>query len=149
MKKCYLDSNILVYYKDENSPFKEKAQAIISTLVPDEYELYISSLVLDEFIHSLLFILKQRGVQSSGKFRLLNEGLNSILQFAHMRIVNPPVSKESNMKVIEIMKDFNLGPRDAYHFLIMQENNIEYFATFDNDFKSVFKKNIFRKIMSS
>lgn len=145
MKKCYLDSNVLVYYKDENSPHQQKASNLISSLMPEEYELYLSSLVIDEFIHSLLFILKQNKIQPAEKFRRLDEGLSSILQFQHVRIINPSSSKESNMRMIDMMRDFHLNPRDAYHLLIMQENGIEEFATFDNDFRYVFRGKVLYK----
>lgn len=146
MKRCYLDSNVLVYFKDSNSLHFQTASRLISHLIPEKYELFLSSLTIDEFLHSLMFVYKFRRNINIEESESLETALMSILELEHIKIVNSSTSKENNLRVVKIMRDFRLGPRDAYHFLIMQENNIEYFATFDNDFKSVFKKKTLKKI---
>lgn len=144
MKKCYLDSNVLVYLKDNNSPHQRAATKLLTLFTPFEYELYISSLTIDEFLHSSLFILRQHNIARDDQFQRLDTELKSIMQIPQLRIVNPPTNKEINRHVIELMRDFHLNPRDAYHLLTMQENNIEEFATFDTDFKRVFDQKILK-----
>lgn len=144
MKKCYFDSNVLVYLKDNNSPHQRAAMKLLALFTPIEYELYISSLTIDEYLHSSLFILRQHKISRDDQLQLLDTELKSILQIQQLRIVNPPTNKEINQHVIELMKDFHLNPRDAYHLLTMQENGIEEFATFDKDFKHVFSKKILK-----
>lgn len=145
MKKCYLDSNVLVYFKDDQSPHFPTATKLLSSLIPEEYELYLSSLTIDEVLHSLLFVYKFKKNLNVEQSERLNEALKSILNLQHIKIVNPSTNKENNLKIIKIMQDFHLGPRDAYHFLTMQENNISEFATFDNDFKQVFAKKLLKQ----
>ena len=140
MKKCYLDSNVLVYLKDNNSPQQKSAFKLISSFLPEDYELFLSSLTIDEYLHSSLFILKHHKIPVPERFKKVFEALKTILDLQHLKIVNPPDSKENNLKIVDIMQNFNLNPRDAYHFLTMQENDIHEFATFDNDFKEVFTK---------
>lgn len=145
-KKCYIDSNLLVYYKDQNSPFHRQAKNILKKLSPINYELYISSLVIDEFLHSFRKILIKEKLSKVIIYTELDNLLRSILTLQHLYIINPPSDKNTNKRVIEIMSKFNLLPRDAYHLLIMQEHEIKNFATFDKDFQIVFRKKVLRLI---
>lgn len=142
MKKCYLDSNVLIYFKDQNSPYYQQALKTILKLNPQKFQLYISPLSLDEFLYSLQFILKQAGITQKNISLLLKNALHSILAFEHLAIVNPPTGKNKNKLVPKIMQDFNLHPRDAYHLLTMKEHGINIFATFDKDFKKVTEKKV-------
>jgi len=144
MNKCYLDSNVLVYWKDNNSPHQYKAIKLIKTLRPDSFEIYISSLTLDEFLHASKFILKQSHISQETSYVLLNKALSSILALPHFKIINPSTDKNKNKRVLLYMKDYNLSPRDAYHLLIMKENGISEFATFDSDFKKVFTRKVLK-----
>lgn len=144
--KCYLDSNVLIYYKDQNSDHHQKAIKIIQKLTPDKYKIYISPLVIDEFIHIFSHAVKLEKLTTDRTYAQLNKALNSILSFRHLEIVNPPTEKSKNKKVLGLMKDFKLHPRDAYHLLIMKENNIKEFATFDADFKKVFRDKCLKKL---
>ena len=146
MKRCYLDSNVLVYFKDDNSLHHQTAVDLVDSLIPEKYEIYLSSLILDEFLHSLMFVLRQKRININDQYKRLNAAIRSILDLQHVHIANPSPNKDSNLNVIKIMQDFHLGPRDAYHFLIIQENNIGEFATFDNDFKRVFAKKLLKQV---
>lgn len=148
LKKCYLDSNVLVYLKDENSPHHKATKQLVKDLSPDKYTIYVSSLTIDEFIHAAGFILKQRKLSDQQKYRTLDKELGAILSLSHLQIVNPSTDKSENKEVILIMRDYNLSPRDAYHLLIMQEQKINYFATFDTDFKKVFKSGKIKSILN-
>ncbi len=59
MMKCYLDSNFLVYIKNEDSPDNKKAINILRKLISQETPLSISSLVLDEYLHTVRLKLIQ------------------------------------------------------------------------------------------
>lgn len=142
MKKCYLDSNVLVYLKFEPLKLHSKAERVI---VSCDY-LFISSLTIDEFIHSLRFFLRRDKYQEEEIIRLLEQALDSILALENLTIINSPSDKASNRSIIKLMKEFHLGPRDAYHLLIMKENNIKNFATFDTDFRYVFHENMLKWI---
>lgn len=139
IKTCYLDANILIYFKNENSPFYSKTSSLIEYLVTENYRLFISSLVIDEFLYGFKFHL---GNRRKDVFRSLERALSEILDLPNLELVNPPPEKFFQLKIIEIMKNFDLHPRDAYHLLMMIKNKIKFFATFDNDFKNVFKKKI-------
>lgn len=53
MKRCYLDTNILIALKIEDSPHHTNSTKVIEKLISDEVDLYISPLTLDEFLHPM------------------------------------------------------------------------------------------------
>lgn len=139
-KKCYLDSNILVSYKLKQSPHHINSIGLLETYMNKNFQFYISPLVLDEFLYSL--IKSSQLYKHSVDFNLLDKGLKDILAIPNLEIITPPIIKEDQLKIIYYMRQFNLRPRDAYHLLTMLSNNVSYFATFDNDFEDIFKKNV-------
>lgn len=138
MTKCYLDSNVLIYLKDSESLEYKKSKQLITQLISDNIEMQISSLCLDEYIHEIgKSILKKYSQKSY--FKQLNSALASILELPRLTLVNPSGNLKTQLEITHLMEAFTLRPRDAYHLLTMKENKIDSFATFDNDFKKVFK----------
>lgn len=144
MKKCYLDANVLICYKNEESLLFEEAKELITSLIEDSYKIYLSPLVLDEFLHPIQFLLKKKKIKKI--YPVLKKALKDILSLPNLEIVNPPLEKAAQLRVVSLMKKFNLKARDAYHLLAMQENHIPSFATFDNDFKIVFEKKVVGRV---
>lgn len=145
MKNCYLDANVLIYYKNEDSPYFVQSKRIIEGLVKENCSIVISPLVLDEFLYGLMIHLRRIKIKRTTAFTLLKKTLKEVLSLPNLIIINPPVEKEIQLNTLMLMERFCLLPRDAYHLLIMQEGNIDYFATFDNDFEKVFKKGMVKK----
>lgn len=137
MKKCYLDSNILIAFQDKNSPFYSKAKEILIKLVKQEYGLYISPLVVDEFLFQTKRLLQVD--QKEVLYSKLNQALEAVLELPDLKIVNAPSNKNDNLRIVELMRSFDLRPRDAYHLLIIRKNKINHLATFDDDFNRVFE----------
>ena len=137
MVKCYLDANILINFKNIDSSFHKQTKELLTKLANTSSELCVSSLTLDEFLYQLRWILiyqKQKDI-----FRKLSLALRSILDLPKLTLVNPSIERKDHLKIIKYMEDYNLRPRDAYHLSIMKNNKITHFATFDQDFKKVFK----------
>lgn len=145
MKKCYLDSNFLVYLKNEDSPFFPRAKEELKKLVSDKTMLFISPLVIDEFLHAFCRGLINK--ESKDFYENLSKLCADILQLPLLIIINPPTDSVSQLRVVGIMKNYSLRSRDAYHLLIMQSNNIDAFATFDTDFRRVFAAKIIKKVL--
>ena len=146
MWKCYLDSNVLIGYTFAASTFREKSLRLLSSLSPDKCKLCTSPLAIDELLHSLSFLLRREGSSASEINKNLRKSLSSILSLPMLSIVNPSTDKEQQLKILDFMSEYSLKPRDAYHFLIMKEQGIEYFATFDKDFDKVFQNREIRPI---
>lgn len=142
IKSCYLDANILVYYQDRISPFHNQSKLIIENLIQKGYAIALSSLSLDEYEYTIL--------SSSNKpkqviLKNLKNCLRKLLRIPDIYLINPPIEFKKHLKVLNIMEKYSLKPRDAYHLFIMLENKIKFFATFDNDFVSVFQKKLITK----
>jgi len=144
MPKCYLDSNLLIYWDNKSSAKHHAASILIERLEKAETTLYISPLVLDEFLHAI--ILEARKVKSLDIYTTAMEALNNLLELPLLFIVNPPPDFDSQKAVVRLMQEYSLRPRDAYHLLTMQANKIHSFATFDSDFSKVFATKILNKV---
>lgn len=145
MKRCYLDTNVLLCFKNEDSPLYLKSKKIIKNLLDESFIICVSPLILDEFLHSLQFILSRN--KRNNIYSILGKILKDILNLPQLKIVNPSKTKMAQVKIVSLMKNYFLRPRDAYHLSIMLENKIDSFATFDNDFRKVFKKGILKPIV--
>ncbi len=145
MTKCYLDSNVLIYAKDETSLKYREAYNLITELVASGTELYISPLCLDEFLHEFGKKLRLKRSQKSFFFDL-EKSLSSILEFPLLSVINPPQDSKSQLEIVNFMKNYLLRPRDAYHLSTMLVNNIDSFATFDADFEKVFAAKLVSRV---
>lgn len=136
MGKCYLDANVLIYFVQKKSPFHQKSLSVLTSIIKSKLKLIpvISPLCLDEFLYHIHGKISQKTID-----------LKSILKIPNLAIVNPSVKPKDQMKVLRLMDKFKLRPRDAYHLLTMQSNKIKYFATFDNDFNSVFSASLVKR----
>jgi len=144
MQKCYLDANVLLYYKLEDTPKHRQTTSLIEKLSAEETTLYISSLVLDEFIYGFLKI--HRIYKKKVGYDDIRRALKDVLSLPKLRLLNPSTAKKNQLRVLSLMEQFNLQPRDAYHLLIMLEHKIRLFASFDDDFRRVFKKGILKPV---
>ena len=140
MKKCYLDANFLIHARNKDAPEHAAASAKLEMLAKDKYELYISPLIIDEFIHTLLSI--KRLNKNNSRIIDLRKDLQQLLDLPKIVIINPPIDKKSQFLILEFMQKYNLKPRDSYHLLTMLSNSIDTFATFDSDFKKVFSSKL-------
>src|SRR3989337_1511556 len=108
MKKCYLDANVLIYAKNESALQHAKALKKLEMLAKNEFELYISPLIIDEFIHTLLFLksLNKKGFEINE----LKQDLLELLDLPRINIINPPIDQKSQFLVLEFMQKYSLGP---------------------------------------
>ena len=143
MKKCFLDSNILVYLKDDLSIYHKVASQKISKLVSSDIFLYISPLVLDECLYVFRSVLMKKKIPQFHKE--LHRAVAEILQLPLLLLVNPPLTSGHQLRIVEYMEEFSLKPRDAYHLLTIISNNIDSFVTFDTDFKKVFSAGLVKR----
>lgn len=142
MKRCYLDANVLLYLQDVASPFHNEAKTVITKLLEKNYRPTISSLVLDEYLHTSL---RLSGKSKQEMKISLIASIKNIFALPGITFVNPPLEAEKHLRVIELMVGYNLHPRDAYHLFIMKVNKITYFVTFDKDFDRIFASSVLKR----
>lgn len=143
--KCYLDSNVLIYFKQENSPFFPQAKKILLGLIQSDASVFISPLTLDETLFQLRTLLLLEKTQQKQLYKLLNTTLQGLLALPNLTLINPPTEKKKQQRILSFMQHYKLRPRDAYHLLTMQEHHIQHFATFDSDFARVFDQHLLQK----
>lgn len=144
MKRCYLDANLLFYWQDPKSPFNQAATNIVERLVQGGYFLFVSSLVLDEYLYTCLRFSGKSKIEMKDNLKF---SLKRVLKIPTLRLINPSLDERKHLKVIDLIAKFNLHPRDAYHLFIMLENKVKFLATFDSDFEKVFKKGLIKQFI--
>lgn len=144
MKACYLDANVLVYLKDSSSEQHNECVSLIKKLIIEKYNFYVSPLGIDEFLYVVYSSLRK--LDAKDPISELKKSLESVLNLPTLTIINPPLDKASQIKVIEYIRKFSLKPRDAYHLLTMKGHKIKYLFTFDRDFDKVFNAKIVKSI---
>ena len=136
MKKCYLDANALVYFCNRQSAKHQQTVALLTRLMREEYNLYISPLCIDEFLHSL----KQLFFQNKSMEEIweqLNYALEGVLAIPRLLIIHTSSEKDKQKEVEQLMRQYNMSPRDAYHLFTMHSHYLDCLATFDKDFSKV------------
>lgn len=153
--KCYIDTNVLVYYFIDSSIYNKKAQDILLKLYSKKIIPCISTLVLDELLYSIIKLSSEKSSDLSQTNNLDNSSLTMevsntkksnlesvldvVLKMPNIEILSIPTDKQNQLKILEYINNYNLKPRDAYHLLTVKYNRINYFSTFDSDFNNVFK----------
>ncbi len=138
INSCYLDTNVLVSFLQEDSLNHQKSISLITKLASQNLILCISPLCLDEFLHSLRKIHYHK-TKTNIQNKSIYNYLKKILSLPYLEIVNPPFSIKSQLQIPLLMDKFKLSPRDAYHLLTIRHHKIKHFVTFDSDFELVFK----------
>lgn len=142
MNKCFIDANVLIYYKTEEDQKHKESVFLIADLVKKETELCISSLVVDEFVHALIKIAE---IKKKKKAIVVKKALTDILELPLLTIVETPNTKEELGKITEVMEVFGLKPRDAIHLMTMIKNKIFYLASFDQNFEKAYKTGVIKR----
>ncbi len=138
MIKCYLDSNILIYFKDETSPLHSKALLGLEQLIDVEAEFIISPLVMDEFIYVMSYLVKKNQQEAS----VLRSLTLSIQEIPNLDMVATPPHFSLINDVLSFIEDYGLRSRDAFHLATMLHHKCTYFFTFDTDFVTVFEAKV-------
>jgi len=137
---CYLDANFLVAVFIPGHEFHKTGAKVFAQLLISKKELLISPLVMDEAWHAAWKTLQdQVPVEKKKSHSVFYSDLKQILDAV---IKNPKmkfVQFDSNLdqgiaQALENIKDYVLGPRDAFHMAIMQDLGISEIVTKDGDF---------------
>lgn len=142
MKRCYLDSNVVLSFIDSTAQFHNQSKQIFTKLVTESWEINLSALALDECFHnSLRFSKKSRPIAIKQlKFRY-----RRFIKLPNIKLIVQLPQLKKHTVVLNLMEKYQLRARDAYHLFIMKENKIKYFATFDHDFEEIFKNGLIQK----
>lgn len=141
--KCYLDSNVLIAFLERPHQFHRQAVEILIRAAAEQIGVCVSPLTLDETIHIVLRDLRlKRAGRAEEK---VAEEIKKLWKIPLFEAVSPPNDKKALTKIPGFIKKYKLRSRDAFHLLTMEFHKIKYFATFDNDFNSVFSETGLRR----
>ncbi|OIN96232.1 hypothetical protein AUJ66_06935 [Candidatus Desantisbacteria bacterium CG1_02_38_46] len=122
-----VDANVILRYLTEDD--KKKADAcekLLERAVDGKEKLFISDMVIAEIIWVLEKIYKYE--KDAIRFRI-----EKILNTPNLIFQNKNLLEES----ISLYEEANIDFIDAYHIILMRENNIEEIYSYDTDFDRV------------
>ncbi|MBI2499613.1 type II toxin-antitoxin system VapC family toxin [Candidatus Woesearchaeota archaeon] len=120
----YVDANIFVYSIVNNENLGNKCRLILNAIQNSTIVGITSCLTFDEILWSIRKIDPESVIEAG--VNILNLNLKFI-----------EVNKTILYKTLEIMKEFNLKPRDAIHAATMKVYNIKNLISEDLDFDKI------------
>lgn len=135
-KKVYLDANVLVAHQIKDHKFFDRAKDIIESFWRKDYSFVISSLTIDEFLYAVSLVLRAtRSGEAFSEFSpVFRKLLRNILSWQNIELVSFENNPVELAVVLDLIRDYNLRPRDAFHLRIMQQQGVNELITFDSDF---------------
>jgi predicted nucleic acid-binding protein len=136
----YLDSEYLVYLTITQKPeLKKRARILLAKFLAQKIILALSTLTFDEAwegIRKEVSRLSPKGLPHFHPkvYQLLENITERILSHPAFRIIQFQNPKQGTIKALKNIKDFHLGPRDAFHLAIMKDNGITRMVTNDQKF---------------
>ncbi|MBS3155666.1 type II toxin-antitoxin system VapC family toxin [Candidatus Woesearchaeota archaeon] len=126
MEEAYIDSNIFVFAAVSDEKEGLKARQVLEYLAEKNVKIYTSVLTFDEFSYKLL------------KNRKKEDAVNAISAFFNLKgIIFIDVSRNIIWDAFEIIKNYNLEPRDAIHLACALSRNLKIMISEDADFDKI------------
>lgn len=141
---CYLDSTFLISYFTSNHQDHIKAKKFMFELFKNKKRMLISCLVLDETFYKVRETLQYQIPKNKRKpFRDYHLDFKKILEFISKNPLFELIQFKNDLYkcleiVIENIKDYNLRPRDAFHYAMMKNHKVDCIITQDRkDFEPI------------
>ena len=99
----YLDSNIFIYATVNTKELGEKARSLLQKIQQGEEKAQTSALTFDE----VFWAIKKYNLEAAF------EACQALLNFLNLEII--PANRELVLSALQIIKEYNLAPRDAIH----------------------------------
>jgi predicted nucleic acid-binding protein len=134
MNSVFLDANILLYAKNKNSAFHERATDVLESLSEENIIGYVTPYVLNEVHYVILKVHNQK---------LAQVHLAEILDLPNLKLVDFTFSIKDITAICSLATKYHLKTFDAFHAYYCKKLKIKSIATFDQDFKSIPWLNIY------
>ena len=122
----YLDANIFIFAALNTEKEGAKAVGLLTKIQLGEEKAVTSALTFDEVFWE---VKRNRGVEKA------LETAEAMLNFPNLEIL--PANKETASSAIQIIKKYNLAPRDALHAATAIAEKVDYVVTTDAHFSKV------------
>jgi len=131
-KTIFVDSSAIYAVLSNKDPHHAKAQKIFKQIQVRSYSLVLTNFVIAE-THALL-LNRTRRIDVSLHF------LNKIAYGRTFKVVRPSIEQEA-LAISELNKyqDKKWSLTDMLSFIVMEQNGIPYYFSFDTDFKQTEK----------
>lgn len=124
MKQLYLDTNIFIYFTDNDSPFHSTCQKLIKFCYTKNINLLTSVETFQEIIH-----LAKNTKQLEKGIKIAKNTLEIVSQIF-------PVNEQTISIYLDAAEKYqSSGSRDLIHLSSCLENKIDHLVTYDSDFK--------------
>ncbi|MDO8508955.1 MAG: type II toxin-antitoxin system VapC family toxin [Nanoarchaeota archaeon] len=124
--EVYLDANLFIYASIDTEEIGKNARAIIEKVKKGHYKAYTTSLTFDEFIYQInKYNNRETAVEAAELF----------LKLENLEIIS--TNMQTIIKMIEVYKETNLKPRDAFHLASMKQKDIKTIISSDPDFDKI------------
>ncbi|MBI2106122.1 type II toxin-antitoxin system VapC family toxin [Candidatus Woesearchaeota archaeon] len=125
-ESIYLDANVFIFAAINEENIGKKAKAFLNSLLSRKTKIFTSTLTFDEFSYKVL------------KNRKREDALRVISAFFNIPYLTfLDVNSNMTWSAFELIKNYNLNPRDAIHAACAINNNIKIILSEDKDFDRV------------
>ncbi len=145
-RKCYVDSNVWVYFFDKKEEHHQAAKELIKKLIKQEVTLLISGLVLDEVWHTIMVKARLNKLDKNQLKEQIKSVNQAFVKMPNLKMVGLAANLKEHLQVTELMHQYDLKPRDSYHLKLSLNQQVDFFATFDYDFDHLFKAKVFQAV---
>jgi len=135
---CFVDTNVMVYAADTNSPFHVACRQLIKQGIKDEVSLCVSPQVLFEFL--AVITSPKRVVKPLKLDKAINE-INKYLGYKNIKKIYP--KNDVIKKTLELCKKYNIKGQEIFDVQIiatMLSNNVTTIYTYDKNHFERFKE---------
>ena len=154
IERIYIDSAIFISHHSIDSTDRKECTAFLNSVENGEVNAITSSIAIDETVYILLKFKAAEILGTDRHYKILDALRNDRNVFdkawrtaqEHIDYVDA-LRKKNSLHIITQMADpievsdaarkYQLLPRDASHFGIMMNNNINHIATGDSDFERI------------
>ena len=122
----YLDANFFVFSRYDTTAKGENARDLLTEIIKGKKDALTTALTLDEVMWALI---------KNGHRKDVHEVIEEIYSVSHLVIREVPALLP--LAAIDLMEQFNLRPRDAFHLAAMQLFGIKEIVSDDSDFDKI------------
>jgi predicted nucleic acid-binding protein len=143
---CYLDADFLVAVFVPNHKYFLKSTQLFADLLAEKKMLFLSCLTLDEVWYKVWVTLQEQVPKEKRKpIKDFHKRLKGILESIQANPMMKVIQFENDLaggcvNALENIRNYNLQPRDAFHYAYMQDSQINCIVTHDDHFVKLSKK---------
>jgi len=121
----YLDANIFIYSTINTQELGKNARSLLGRIQKGEEKAITSALTYDE----VFWAIKKHNLD------LAFEAFEALLNFPNLEII--PADRELALSALQLIREYNLAPRDALHAATAIAGKVDYIITTDAHFGKV------------